>query len=213
MTCLRYANFAHLRIRVIVWPCVTWWSGRSGPRRLPWPTCCGRRRNSCPGSRPHSSTRSGSVTIWRRLVPRGTQLRGPEKRPASMTGQTRRIERQRPAGARIGARPRIMRRPGGRPGRSMIRRPNRLAAKSTISSAVRPRSSRKGLSSNQVQAGHQAAVVQQFHHQVRLSIGGATRDRRADAGGDRGIEEVHVEADMQAPAGLRQPCRGSRATA
>ncbi len=39
--------------------------------------------------------------------------------------------------------------------------------------------------------------MQQLHDQMRLAIGGAARHRGADAGRDRGIEEIDVEADMQ----------------
>ena len=40
-------------------------------------------------------------------------------------------------------------------------------------------------------------IVQQFHDQMRLAIGGAARHGGADAGRDGGIEEVDVEGKMQ----------------
>src|SRR3546814_8030813 len=43
---------------------------------------------------------------------------------------------------------------------------------------------------------HAAAVVQQLHDQVRLAVGGAAGDCGAGPGGDAGIEEVDVEADV-----------------
>src|SRR3546814_2000015 len=50
---------------------------------------------------------------------------------------------------------------------------------------------------------HAAAVVQQLHDQVRLAVGGAAGDCGAGPGGDAGIEEVDVEADVdQSVAGL-----------
>ena len=81
--------------------------------------------------------------------------------------------------------------------RSVICRPNRLPISSTATRAVRPRSSRNGLSSTMSTERTRSGIVQQLHDQMRLAIGRAARHRGADAGRDRGIEKIDVEAQMQ----------------
>ena len=81
--------------------------------------------------------------------------------------------------------------------RSVICRPNRLPISSTATRAVRPRSSRNGLSSTISTDRTSSGIVQQLHDQMRFAIRRAARHRRADAWGHRGIEKIDVEAQME----------------
>ena len=98
--------------------------------------------------------------------------------------------------------------------RSVICMPNRLPISSTATRAVRPRSSRNGLSSTMSTERTRSGIVQQLHDQMRLAIGGAARHRGADAGRDRRIEEIDVERHMQhavlRPAPVRSPGGSAR---
>src|SRR6056297_3737694 len=55
----------------------------------------------------------------------------------------------------------------------------------------------KGVQLHEVERGHQPAVADHLHHQMRLADGGPAGYGGADSGGEGGIEEIHVERDMQ----------------
>ena len=42
--------------------------------------------------------------------------------------------------------------------------------------------------------------MQQFHHQMRLAERGAARHGRAHGGGNRGVQKIDIQADMQQAA-------------
>ena len=105
--------------------------------------------------------------------------------------------------------PGMVRRRRRRPGwRSSTVRPKRLATSSVAATAVRPRSSRKGLSSTTSTEPTRPEVAEHLHHQMRLAVGGAARHHGAGARRDRRVEEVDVEAHVQVDA-ARAPARRS----
>src|SRR6185437_13046459 len=55
----------------------------------------------------------------------------------------------------------------------------------------------EGIELDQIERGLEPGLVQELHHQMRLPVGHAARNRGADAGRDRGIEKVDIEAHMQ----------------
>ncbi len=57
----------------------------------------------------------------------------------------------------------------------------------------------KRIELNKVKRRDTGVVVEQFHHQMRLTQGGATGDGRADGGRYARIEEINVERDVQQP--------------
>ncbi len=84
----------------------------------------------------------------------------------------------------------------------MTVRPKRLAARSTISVAVRPRSSRNGFSSTRSSERDEAALVEQLHREVSLAHGRPTGHGGAHGGRDVRVEEVDVQRDVDARVGL-----------
>ncbi|EGE56147.1 hypothetical protein RHECNPAF_7500119 [Rhizobium etli CNPAF512] len=60
----------------------------------------------------------------------------------------------------------------------------------------------KRIELDEIERRDETAVGQHFHDQMGLAEGRAARHRRADAGGNIGIEEIEIEADMQQAVGL-----------
>ena len=126
----------------------------------------------------------------------------PRLRPAAEAGKTL-VDRIEPAGADRGRRLRRRQSPERRAQRRIrVLLPNRLSIRSTAISAVRLRTSSAGLSSITSSERHGAGVGDHLHAQLRLAVGRPALDGGADAGGDVGVEEIDVEADVQVGVGV-----------
>ena len=100
-----------------------------------------------------------------------------------------------------------------------MRAPRALAASSTASAAVSFSRSRIGLTSTISSEPSRPGLGDELHRQVRLAVGEAAAHRRADAGRHVGVDDVHVERDVDErrrratrsrPRGRPPRCRAGR---
>src|SRR5690606_37254757 len=62
---------------------------------------------------------------------------------------------------------------------------------------------KEGVEFDEIETGHQSAVMQHFHHQMRLAEGRTAGNGGADRRSCGGIKKIDIETDMQQPSRLR----------